>query len=131
MLKEVLMNVIYVIIIGVLPILTKMVVSYIGAKKEDIDDSIYDSALKTVIDSSITLVQNVVDTVSQTYVDALKKEKKFDEESQKKAFQMALDKVKSMLTDYSVSVLQSTYKDVDKWIEVQIESYINMKKRGY
>jgi hypothetical protein len=74
------------------------------------------------------VIRDAVDTTSQTYVDALKKAGNFTEESQKIAFSKTFETVKALLDEETKTLLETAYTDLDKWIEVQVESYIKAKK---
>ena len=128
-------EVLYAVVITVIPIIASNIVKYLSAKKLEIeqksesnkkvsDVEVFNNTLVMVIE----LIQKTVDTVSQTYVDRLKKEGKFTKESQEIAFDRAKDSVKSLLDTRTRDILSSVYSDLDKWIEIQIESYIKSSK---
>ena len=118
----------YAVVIVVVPILAKYAISFLASKKSEIDAKTDSIVFQDTVSEAIDLIQRVVDTVSQTYVDSLKKSGNFTEEAQKKAFNDALETVKNLLSNDTRELLEVTYSDIDSWIKVQIESYIQSKK---
>lgn len=74
------------------------------------------------------LVQDAVLTVQQTFTEQLKKDGKFDKEQQKIALQKAIDIILANLTEEAKDILNEIYGDVYKWLEVQVESIIALRK---
>lgn len=71
---------------------------------------------------------SAVKTVFQTYVDALKKEGKFDKESQILALTKAKDIALSQMTEDVKEFIQTNYGELDLWLTIQIEATINTLK---
>ena len=76
----------------------------------------------------MSLVEKVVDYVSQTYVDALKKEGKFDAAAQQNAYNKAVEALEKLMDDDMKHVLINVYGDLSTWMKVSIESYIKSRK---
>lgn len=74
------------------------------------------------------LVSNCVLEVSQTYVDTLKKEGKFDAEAQKKALDMCLNNIQTKLTPEIIEYIKSNFGDVVGYLKMLIEAYIKCTK---
>ena len=122
-----LQDLLYVIIIAVIPVITKFVTSYLDAKKKEIEVSKENLEFKNTLLYAVQIVHDAVDTVSQTYTYSLKKEGKFTKEAQEEAFNMALESVKRVLSDEMKRMIATTEDDLNTWITLQIESYINNK----
>lgn len=73
-------------------------------------------------------VHNAVIYVNQTYVDALKKEGKFDLEAQKKAFQTAYNTIIETLSAEALSYIESISGETNKLLEVLIEDEVWFNK---
>lgn len=119
------------VITVVIPIISKYLISYLNALKEKkmIESEIEEnSAFETATCEAIELVQKIVDKVSQTYVDSLKSKGEFTKEAQVESFNMALNDAKILISDETQTLINAVCGDFDKWLEVQIESYIKMKK---
>ena len=76
---------------------------------------------------SKTITDCVIAT-NQTYVDSLKAQGKFDAEAQKKAFNMTLTAVLSILNDEAKEYLTAVYGDLNTYITKQIEAAVNKNK---
>lgn len=120
-------EVLYVVIIAVVPVLAKYIVDLLNSKREEISARAESFAFQDAILRAIQLVQDAVDTTSQTYVEALKKEGKFDSESQKKAMDMTIQSVEKLMDKDMKDLINTVYLDFDEWVRVQIESYIKNK----
>ena len=120
-------EVLYVVIIAVVPVLAKYIADLLNSKREEINARAESFAFQDTILRAIQLVQDAVDTTSQTYVEALKDEGKFDSESQKKAMDMTIQSVEKLMDKDMKDLINTVYLDFDEWVRVQIESYIKNK----
>lgn len=127
-LTNLLTELLYVVLIGAIPIVSKYLIQQIEAKKNEIlkDDMTKD--FQNSIDGAMSLVEKVVDYVSQTYVDALKKEGKFDSVAQQNAYNKAVEALEKLMDDDMKHVLINVYGDLSTWMKVAIESYIKSRK---
>lgn len=123
--NEILINIISVVVTSiVLPLL-----SIAGAKLVQlINSKIKNNKAANFLSTATTIIINAVRSVFQTYVEALKKEDKFDETSQKLALLKARDIALNQMTDDVKNYITSTYGDLETWITTQIESTINILK---
>lgn len=123
--NEILINIISVVVTSiVLPLL-----SIAGAKLVQlINSKINNNKAVNFLSTATTIIINAVRTVFQTYVEALKKEDKFDEASQKLALLKARDIALNQMTDDVKNYITSTYGDLDTWINTNIEATINILK---
>lgn len=74
------------------------------------------------------IVVSAVKTVFQTYVDSLKKEGKFDKESQLTAFNKARNIVMVQMTNDVKQFIIKNHGDFDTWLSTQIEATIDSLK---
>lgn len=123
--NEILINIIRVVVTSiVLPLL-----SIAGAKLVQlINSKINNNKAANFLSTATTIIINAVRSVFQTYVEALKKEDRFDEASQKLALLKARDIALNQMTDDVKNYITSTYGDLETWITTQIESTINILK---
>lgn len=84
--------------------------------------------LQKYIDDATTAVVVAVSEVSQTYVDTLKKEGKFDKEAQKLAFELAKEKALILINDNSKKAINTVYNDFDYWLNLIIEQKVKEQK---
>ena len=103
-------------------------VQFIRLKSQEITD-------KTDSDLADKYIQMLTDTITtcviatnQTYVEALKKQGKFDKEAQKEAFQKTYDAVMNVLTDDAKEYLSEAYGDLNTYITQKIEAEVAFSK---
>jgi len=123
--NEMLINIISVLVTAVvIP-----VISLLGAKLVSwLSTKIKNEKTNKMIKTATEIVVSVVKTVFQTYVDALKKEGKFDKESQILALTKAKDIALSQMTEDVKEFIQTNYGELDLWLTTQIEATINTLK---
>ena len=113
------------------PIVVKYITAYLNTLKEKKKSEIAQEdkvAFDASILEAIELVQKVVDKVSQTYVDSLKAKNEFTKEAQASSLAKAIDDAKTLISAETQGLISSVYSDFDKWLEIQIESYIRSQK---
>ena len=74
-----------------------------------------------------TIISCVIAT-NQTYVEALKKEGKFDAEAQQIAFDKTFSAVITILSDDAYNYLSEAIGDLEEYITNRIEAQVNMSK---
>lgn len=123
--NEMLINIISVlvttVVIPVISLLGAKLVSWLSTK-------IKNEKANKMIKTATEIVVSAVKTVFQTYVDALKKEGKFDKESQILALTKAKDIALSQMTEDVKEFIQTNYGELDLWLTTQIEATINTLK---
>ena len=117
-----------VCIIPLLGVLTAYVVKYIQVKMEEIQLKTENDIVNKYLSMLASTVTECVIATNQTYVDALKKEGKFDLDAQKKAFEMTKEAVMLILTDEAKKYLSSAVGDLNVFISQQIEAAVNVEK---
>lgn len=75
-------------------------------------------------------VDQVVTSIAQTFVDALKAEDAFTEEKQAAAFNTAKETVLNILGETAVLALREIYGDFDAWLDTKIEQKCRGLKAG-
>ena len=73
-------------------------------------------------------ISECVLSTTQTYVDALKKQGKFDADAQKVAFQKTFDAVMGILTDDAKEYLGEAVSDLNAYIGNKIEANVKNSK---
>lgn len=125
----ILQQILEVVIIPLLGILTTVLIKYINSKSKEAaskTDNLLQQKYIYMLNDTIT---SCVLATSQTYVDTLKKEGKFDTEAQKKAFKMTYESVMNILTDDAKSYLYEIYGDLESYITAEIEAEVNHNKK--
>lgn len=126
--NEFLQNLLYVVITTVLPILVGYGISYLKAKRDKELLNIDNTYIEETIIKATDIVLDTVDTVTQTYVDDLKKSGAFNEKEQKTALSKAINQAKELITLDTANLIVEQYNDLDTWIRNTIESYITKTK---
>ena len=121
-------EIIEVCLIPLLGVLVTYLVKYINAKSKELEASTDNELAKKYISLLSSTITNCVIATNQTYVEALKKQGKFDAEAQKEAFNMTLNAVKALLTDEAKQYLSEIYGALNTYITNQIEATVNQNK---
>ena len=117
-----------VVIIPLLGILTAQLVKLINTKINDISSKRDSELEKKYLDMLAETVTDCVVATSQTYVETLKKEGKFDAEAQKEAFNQTYKAVLNILSEDALDYLTEAVGDLDLYITQKIEAEVNMTK---
>lgn len=117
-----------VCIIPLLGILTTYIVQYIRVKKEEMKTQTENEKVNKYLDILAKVIEDCVVATNQTYVEALKKEGKFDIEAQKQAFLMTSQAVFAIMSDESLDILALAVDDLNEYIRQKIEAEVNKHK---
>ena len=127
------MNLLYDIfdlcIIPLFGVLVAYIVKYINAKGNEIAANVDSELASKYIVMLTTTIADCVIATNQTYVEALKKEGKFDKDAQAKAFQMTYDAVMDILTDDAKEYLANFYGDLTLYLTKRIEAEVVANKK--
>lgn len=77
--------------------------------------------LLRLMERAENLVESCVEYTSQTFVNALKREGKFNREEAVIAFNMSKERVLNLMTEELYAAIEECFGDVNLWIETQIE----------
>jgi hypothetical protein len=127
-LNELLMTLIQVVVIPAIPILVGYLVKYLKAKAEQTTVKINNELVRQYLQEAIDSVLQAVTYVSQTYVDSLKKQGKFDVDAQKIAFNTAKDIALQLLTEDAKNLITDLYGDLTVWLDTKIEQTVKEQK---
>lgn len=116
------------VLIPILGILTKFIVDWLSAKSLEIQNKVNSDTADKYIAMLTDTITNCVVATNQTYVDALKKEGKFDAAAQEIAFQLTKEAVLTILNEEAKNYLSALYGDLDKFISYKIESEVKLNK---
>lgn len=117
-----------VVVIPLLGILTAYVVKLVNAKIEDINkerDNVLEEKYLTMLGATIS---DCVTATTQTYVESLKKQGKFDAEAQKEAFNQTYTAVMNILSEEAKKYLTVAVGDLNLYITQKIEAEVNVNK---
>lgn len=123
--NEIIISIISVVVTSVvLPLIT------LGGTKliQLINQKIKDEKTKNLLTGLTTIVERSVRSVTQTYVDSLKKSGSFDQEAQLIALSIAKEEVFKQLNEETKIFIKDNYGDINAFVTTQIESTINIIK---
>ena len=127
---EILYQIFELCIIPLLGILTAYIVSYIRAKTNELTEISQNDTLDKYLKMLAETVSKCVIATNQTYVEALKKQGKFDAEAQKKAFTMTLNAVMNIMGEEAIHYLNEACGDLSIYISNLIEAEVKAQKVG-
>lgn len=123
-----LQDLLYAVITAAVPVITMYIVKFLKTIFSKVKVETDQTIVKNTIDEALEIVMKVVISTSQTYVDSLKAEGKFDKEAQLVAFNNTKDTIKSLLSDEAKNLIATLYDDIDTWLTIQIESAVREQK---
>lgn len=126
--NQLLNDLLYAVLIAAIPILTNYLVKFLESKKTELDDNKKNADFSNTLGKALEIVSTVVKYVSQTYVDDLKKQGKFDASAQEEALKKAIETIQSQLDEDAKTLLIAAYGDLSQWIRIQIEATIKDSK---
>lgn len=125
---EVLEQVFELIIYPVLSIAGVYLTYLISTKIKELKQKTADETAKKYLDMLDSTIQNAVLATTQTYVDTLKKQGKFDAEAQKIAFKQTYDAVMSVLTADAIKYITTAVGDLNVYVTNKIEADVKLCK---
>lgn len=117
-----------VCVIPLLGVLTAFFVKWVNAKSAEIKTNIKDATLAKYMSMLTKTITDCVIATNQTYVEALKKEGKFDLEAQKIAFNLTKDAVLEILSEEAKQYLSTAVGDLNAYITNKIEAEVKLNK---
>ena len=101
---------------------------FIGTKISELKQKTNNDLINKYLDILDEVVTNAVLATTQTYVDSLKKQGKFDEEAQKAAFKQTYDAVMQVLTADAVKYITVAVGDLEVYVTNKIEANVKLTK---
>ncbi len=126
--KEFIQQLMYLVITGILPFVTVYFANFVKSIIQKNKDNIESEQVQNLIDYAGEAISVAVMTVSQTYVDTMKHQGKFDAEAQAIAKQMAIDKAKELISREMKSAIESVYTNFDAYLDNYIETVVRESK---
>lgn len=125
---DIVIQIIEVCIIPLLGILTKYLVDFLTAKRDELNSKTNNEIAKKYTDMVYQTVVDCVIATNQTYVDSLKKSGSFDEAAQKEAFNRTMNAVLAILGDDAKDYISQATGDLNTYLTQLIESEVNKHK---
>ena len=121
-------EILYILIVIILPVMVRYIVVYLNVKTKEYSSKLENETLRKYVEDANDIIASIVLSVSQTYVDAMKKAGKFTSQAQKTAKDMAVEKAKELISDASKNAIVVLYNDFEAYINEQIEALVRVNK---
>ena len=129
--KEFIYTLLQAVLSVVIPIITAYAVNWFKAftnkAKEQTDSALADKYITEVTEA----VSTAVSAVSQTYVDALKKDNAFTKEAQAEALNMAINTAISIISPAAKEFIAEVYGDLVNYLTAKVEEQVRLQKQGF
>lgn len=125
---EIVIQIIQVCVIPLLGILTKYLVDYLTAKRNEINSKTDNETAQKYTNMIYQTVVDCVIATNQTYVDSLKKSGSFDEAAQKEAFNRTMNAIMTILSDDVKEYITEATGDLNTYLTQLIEAEVNKRK---
>jgi methionyl-tRNA synthetase len=100
----------------------------ISVKIKELKQKTNNDLAKKYLDMLNDTISSAVLATTQTYVESLKKQGKFDAEAQKVAFKQTYDAVMKVLTDEAINYITVSVGDLETYITNKIEADVKLSK---
>ena len=108
--------------------LTGFLIKFINKKSNELEETRTSEKEKKYIQMLNSTITDCVIATTQTYVESLKAQGKFDVEAQKVAFNMTYEAVIKLLTTEAEEYLKVAISDLNLYITQRIESEVKLNK---
>lgn len=125
---NVLQNIFELVVYPVLSIGGIYLTYLISVKIKELKQKTNDDTAKKYLDMLNDTIAATVLATTQTYVEALKKQGKFDEAAQKEAFKQTYDAVMKVLTAEAIKYITVSVGDLETYVTNQIEAQVKLTK---
>ena len=106
-----------------IPVCAAYLVQHLRRKSEQIIAQTDNMTIKAFLIEATDAVSTAVTYTSQTFVDALKKEGKFDKDKQQEALKKSLDKAISLLSEPAKKALKDIYGNLETYLIFKSSSF--------
>lgn len=130
--SEMLNYILYVVLTAIMPVVAKYAVDLIKAKIKEsniIEEATKNENVSNLVKEALNNVMDAVLYVNQTFTDSLKKKGEFNEEAWEEARKKAYNAALETISEESKNAIIMMYGSFDKWLQVKIESSVNIAKK--
>ncbi len=125
---ELVYDIFKVCIIPLIGVLTAYAIKWLNVKETEVINRVDNDTADKYIALLFETIRDCVSATTQTYVESLKSQGKFDAEAQQTAFQMSFDSVMQILSDDAKVYLANIYGDLSAFITTKIEAEVKAQK---
>ena len=130
--SEMINYILYVVLTVIMPVVAKYAVDLIKAKIKEsniIEEATKNENISNLVKEALSNVMDAVLYVNQTFTDTLKKKGEFNEEAWIEAKRKAYNAALETISEESKNAVTMMYGSFDKWLQVKIESSVNIAKK--
>lgn len=124
--------ILYVVLTAILSVVTKYIVDLIKVKIKESDmvkEATKNENISNLVKNALSDVMDAVLYVNQTFTDTLKKNGEFNEDNWEEAKQKAYNVALETISEESKNAVIAMYGSFDKWLQLKIESSVNLAKK--
>lgn len=125
---ELISQIMEIVVIPLLGILTTYIVKLVNVKINEISSTKHNKLEQKYLNMLNETITKCVIATTQTYVETLKKEGKFDKTAQETAFNKTYTAVLAILSDEAKKYLTEAVGDLNLYITQQIEAEVKLTK---
>lgn len=130
--SEMINYVLYVVLTVIMPVVATYVVNLIKAKIREsniVEEATKNENVSNLVKDALSDVMDAVLYVNQTFVDTLKSKNEFTPETWEEAKKRAYNAALLTISEESKKAISKMYGSFDKWLQLKIESSVNMAKK--
>ncbi len=130
--SEMINNILYTVLTAIVPVVIVFIANFINAKIKEsniIANATKNEDLTKLVEGALSDVMDAVLYVNQVYTDSLKANGTFDKTAQQEAFNRAYVESINMISFEAKKAIEKLYGSFDKWLQIKIESSVNMAKK--
>ncbi len=125
---EIIIQIFQLCIIPLLGILTKYLVDYLNAKRDELNAKTENETAEKYTTMIFDTITKCVIATNQTYVNSLKEQNAFDAEAQKTAFNKTMNAVLEILSEDAKQYIIETTGDLNTYLTNLIEAEVNKNR---
>lgn len=125
---EIIIQIFQLCIIPLLGILTKYLVDYLNAKRDELNAKTENETAEKYTTMIFDTITKCVIATNQTYVNSLKEQNAFDAEAQKTAFNKTMNAVLEILSEDAKQYIIETTGDLNTYLTNLIEAEVNKSR---
>lgn len=125
---EIIIQIFQLCIIPLLGILTKYLVDYLNAKRDELNAKTENETAEKYTTMIFDTITKCVIATNQTYVNSLKEQNAFDAEAQKIAFNKTMNAVLEILSEDAKQYIIETTGDLNTYLTNLIEAEVNKNR---
>ena len=126
--QETLSLVFNIVLLPLIIAVASFLIQFLQAKRDELKTKVKNETAQKYIDMIADTVMTCVTATTQTYVDSLKAQGKFDAEAQKEAFNRSLKAILTSLSVDAIQYIEEISGDVELYLTQKIEAAVKASK---